>query len=453
MPLGRSLTIAETGAPAPRAVDRADSESCAAWRSFARQERVLIALNLCILVMLVVIHIGFSSVVGQLSIAAYLLLCFRFVMQAVEWMLLSSGAIRGSSALARVYGSLSIVINIAFAAALSIVSQIESSHYVVLMLIPIIAAAFRMSTPALIVTTTAASALAFVEVYVFYERHPPLQPAEYFEAATVALVYVVAATIVRLLGRQLRERERRLEAALTQLHAAQDALVEGERLAAVGRLSSSLAHEIRNPVAMIGASLRRVRSGAPSRNSDELVAIAEAESGKLERITTDFLQYARTPTPVLRSTDLRSVASAVCDIASASAEEASIELRLDLPADPVMLRLDATQLHRALLNLVRNAMEATGPLGVITISAGRRGSAAVLSVTNPGEQIPAEFVDRLFEPFATTRAGGTGLGLPIARSIAHLHGGALTLANNEPGNVRFEISLPITDHARATKEP
>ena len=410
---------------------------------FSKQESALIALNLGVLATLVLIHVAFASIVGALSSGAYLLFCGRFAMQAGEWIALNTGVIRGSDRLARWYGVVSIILNVAFAAVISIVSEVEHSHYIVLMLIPIIAAAFRLPVGGLAFTVLGASALAFLEVYLFYRQYPPADASEYFEAATVSLVYMVAGASARLLARELRRHETELNTALHELTEAQETLVRTERLAAVGRLSSALAHEIRNPVAMIAASLRRAREGTGARSPDELIGVAGEEAGKLERLTSDFLEYARGHRPALHPYDLASVGGAVVDLASASAEEAGVTLALDAPVRPVEVSCDPHRMHRAVLNLVRNAIEATPRGGVVRIGVEARAGDGVLSVSNPGGPIPPGVVDRLFEPFATGKPGGTGLGLPIAWSIVRAHGGSIALAENTADRVRFEVRIPL----------
>lgn len=432
----------------PSAVPEVGSPAFASlgWRDFARQERSIIGMNLGVLVTLLAIHLAFGSVIGSLSAASYLLFCGRTAMQGIEWVLLGEGVIRGSDRLVRWYGTASIFLHIAFASLLSIVSEVEHSHYIVLMLIPIIAAAFRLPVAGLAMTVLAASGLAFLEVYLFYERYPPVEPSEYFEAATVSLVYAVAAAVVRLLAHEIRDHQRRLAEALDVLRTTQTTLIRAERLAAIGHLSGSLAHEIRNPVAIIAASLRRAREGHPGRRADELTAIAEEEASKLERITTDFLQYARTPQLRLRACDLQDIAAAVVDIASAAAEEAGVRVLLDRSPDTaVPVTCDPQHLHRAVLNLVRNAIEASRPGEDITLAVSVRAGAGVLGVCNAGGPIPDDVTARLYEPFVSGKAGGTGLGLSIARSLVRAHRGDLVLAQNHAERVRFEITLPLRE--------
>lgn len=418
-------------------------EGYCTWSVFLRQESALIALNLGVLATLVLIHVGFASIVGALSFRAYLLFCGRFAMQAGEWLALSAGAIRGTDRLARWYGVVSIIFNVIFAAVISIVSEVEHSHYIVLMLIPIIAAAFRLPVRGLAFTVLGASALAFLEVYLFYLQYPPAEVSEYFEAATVSLVYVVAGASARLLAKELRQHEIQLSTALRKLTEAQETLVRTERLAAIGRLSSALAHEIRNPVAMIAASLRRACEGTGARSPDELISIAGEEAAKLEKLTSDFLEYARGDRPTLHPYDLALVGSAVADLASASAEEAGVTLAFDAPSRPVEVLCDPNRMHRAVLNLARNAIEAAPRGDVVRIGIEVRGEDGVLSVSNPGGPISPGVADRLFEPFATTKPSGTGLGLSIAWSIVRAHDGSIVLAENTSHLVRFEVRIPL----------
>lgn len=413
------------------------------WESFARRECSLIAINLFVLSTLFLIHIAFASIVGELSFAAYMLFIGRISMQVVEWLVLSSGVVRGTARLARIYGAMSIILHLVFAGTLSAVSEIENSHYVALVLVPVIAAAFRLSMGGLVLTVLGAGALAFVEVYYYYQRHPPSQSVEYFEAATVTLVYVVAASVARRLVHELRRRETRLRNTIRELAQAQGAVIRAERLAAVGQLASALAHEIRNPVAMIAASLRRARAGDSTRPRDELIGIAGAEAEKLEKLTSDFLEYARSVSLALRPYSLSAIATTVADLASASAEESGVQLRVEADADPIVVSCDPSRLHRAVLNLVRNAIEATDRGGTVTLRVRADGNNGLLSVSNPGGPIPPEMTARLFEPFATAKAGGVGLGLSIARSIVRAHGGEILLAENTHACVRFDMTVPL----------
>lgn len=432
------------------AVEDAPTSPSPEWSLFVRQERVLIVLNLTIIAALVAIHVGFSSVVGSLGLAAYLCFCIRFAMQAVEWSLIEQGVWPTTPRAAKVYGVCSVLFNILFAALLSICSEIASSHYAVLMLIGVVAAAFRLSPALLGLVTALASALAFVEVTIFYHRHPPLDPTEYFEAATISLVYITVAVVVRLLLTQLRDRQHQLEAAIAQLRTTQAELVRSERLAAVGELSSALAHEVRNPVAMIAASLRRVRQGNSSRSSEDLCAIAELEAGKLERLTSDFLSYAKPQRLNTRLVDLRDLAGAACDTAGSAAEEQGVAIVRTFAAQAVPIQADAPQLHRAILNLLRNATEASTPGDVVGVEVFLRGDDAVLAVENPGRAIPAAQLDRLFEPFSSHKPNGTGLGLAISHSACEAHGGSLRLAVNGPEVIRFEIAIPhVSDKDRS----
>jgi signal transduction histidine kinase len=181
----------------------------------------------------------------------------------------------------------------------------------------------------------------------------------------------------------------------------------------------------------------------------ELFEIAAREAGKLEKLTTDFLSYAHTRPPDRRPvqvcTVLRYVASLARAHASGDAVTIVVACHDDLEAD-----IDQFQVQQALLNLTLNAIEATAPGRTVTLGA-TRGVGATLSlyVENEGEAVAPEASARIFEPFFTTRPDGTGLGLAITRNIARAHGGDAALDVNEPGRVRFTITLPASAGAPA----
>ncbi len=258
----------------------------------------------------------------------------------------------------------------------------------------------------------------------------------------MALIYLVVTPVVAMLVRGLRERELDLRRHAEELQQTRDRLVAEEKFAAIGRLASAVAHEIRNPVTTIVTSLAtatRPTTSAPVR--EELFDIAGREAARLERVTTDFLAYAK-PRPVeARETSLASALGYVGDLLRSRAE--SREVRVTVEADEgFTASVDAFQLHQALLNLGLNAVQAASPGSVVMLRAWVEAERVTLAVENIGPTIPDDVVTRLFEPFFTTRGDGTGLGLSIARNIARAHGGDVLLAANGPTGVRFDIVLP-----------
>jgi signal transduction histidine kinase len=228
---------------------------------------------------------------------------------------------------------------------------------------------------------------------------------------------------------------------ITEVKRAESALLKSEKLAAVGRLASGIAHEIRNPVAMIASALATAADTATdAQERDEMFAIADRQAKRLERLTTDFLTYARPSaprrTPILIS-DLLSSIAAVTRVRVTGRE---IRLACLVACDETV-NLDASQVEGALLNLTLNAIDAVDGTGGIDIRARMEDSLLGIEVQNSGRAIPELHLARIFEHFFTTKPGGTGLGLAAARGVARAHGGDLWVSRNEEGSVTFTMTL------------
>lgn len=174
----------------------------------------------------------------------------------------------------------------------------------------------------------------------------------------------------------------------------------------------------------------------------EMFDVAAQEAARLERMTSDFLAYARVKSPNRRPVALVDTLGYVASLVSAKASESEVEIKLNLSTDLRAL-IDDFQIQRALLNLLTNAFEAMPSGGVVTLGAIRETEHEVtIYVENSGERVGAEVAEHIFEPFFTTKQRGTGLGLSIVHNIAQAHGGRATLGVNESGRVRFCISFP-----------
>ena len=176
--------------------------------------------------------------------------------------------------------------------------------------------------------------------------------------------------------------------------------------------------------------------------------IAAKESRRLERLTTDFLAYARPRNPEKALSSLDDTLGYVADTCRPRGNERGVSINTH-HSGGVVAEIDANYVQQALMNLVMNAIEAASPQGGVDLRAGANSDGSVwIEVENAGPSIPPASVARLFEPFFTTRPLGTGLGLPIARNIARAHGGDLILSGNEPGRVCFTLILPATSERR-----
>lgn len=220
------------------------------------------------------------------------------------------------------------------------------------------------------------------------------------------------------------------------------ALVEGSRLASIGQFASGIVHEIRTPLATIGMALEHLATlDSLPEGSRRRVHLACDESQRLGRLLEDILLYAK---PLqLQPTTVR-LAEVIGELEGHAGIQHPL-LRIethDLTSLPEM-QLDRDRIKQVLLNLLRNAIEANGedPRG-IQLTAAQRGDCVEIMIENGGPPIEQEQLERLFEPFYTSKASGTGLGLPIVRRIVEAHGGSIEILSGG-GLTRARVSLPI----------
>jgi PAS domain S-box-containing protein len=240
-----------------------------------------------------------------------------------------------------------------------------------------------------------------------------------------------------------REKARRLEEALDDLQQTQERLIQSERLAAIGRLSAHLAHEIRNPLTTIGLYIRAIGKhwDGGDKNRDK-IDVALNEISLLEGTLDSVLDFSRPRAPVFGECD---PADLIADIHRSFAHEMdSRGIRVDVECEAdIPLRADGAQLRRVFDNLVRNALGIMEDGGDLRIEGRRDGDQAVFGVTDTGPGIPGDDLERIFEPFFTTRIRGSGLGLAISRKIIQDHGGALEAQSPDGGGAAFTITLPL----------
>jgi signal transduction histidine kinase len=230
-----------------------------------------------------------------------------------------------------------------------------------------------------------------------------------------------------------------------------------ERLSSLGRLSTVIAHEVRNPLMIVKASVRTLRrQPAPPEEAREAIDDIEEEVNRLNSIVNDVLDFAR---PIRFDLSPGDVNAIVADAAAASsaADGGIKEIRLSLaPALPIIVT-DGERLRRALVNVMSNARDAVrarreaasrearerdGEPGIEVVTWMSGSDAICVAVRDRGIGIDTERAHRLFEPFFTTRRGGTGLGLPIARNIIEGLGGTIAIAAWDGGGTEIRIEMP-----------
>lgn len=412
--------------------------------SFPQQASIFSILNLFVIATLLLAHVLLAPYWGRLSPTLFVLLGLGFLFHAsvLTWIQSRPSLISKKTVLSVTVASISVNSILTVAAAST---NHEHSQYFAMMIVPVLEAAFRFSFAGTIVVVAIADFLNLFWVWEYYRLHPSKEFNEYLEAGTVSLIYTVVGIIVWVLVKHLQENEMRLSRNIEELDQTRQRLLAEEKLAAVGRLSNSIAHEIRNPVAMISSSLgMATRDGLSEPQRQEMFEIAAKEAARLEKLTGEFLAYAR-PQPVNKT--ISSALDTLLYVASACkafASENGINLEVEAASD-LNVNMDAAKVQQALLNLVKNAIEASQPQqSVILQGLLSHGRMIWFEVRNVGPAISKEALNQIFEPFFTTKQGGTGLGLAIARNIARAHGGDLLLRVNEPGSVCFTLELPTT---------
>jgi len=224
-----------------------------------------------------------------------------------------------------------------------------------------------------------------------------------------------------------------------------------EKLASLGMLAAGVAHEIRNPLTAIKASLylqqKRLAPGTPEFADAELIG---GEINHLEHIVKDFLQFARPSEPQLVVVSAEQPLHVVQTLMEPELEKSRIKLVVGEVAS-AQIRIDPQQIKQVLINLILNAADSIGENGTVTLRArldekrinDRQVDVVILEVQDTGKGIPAEVEKRLFDPFFTTKDSGTGLGLPIAARIVEKHQGALQYQTQVDVGTTFGIILPL----------
>ncbi|HEX8151576.1 MAG TPA: ATP-binding protein, partial [Thermoanaerobaculia bacterium] len=217
-------------------------------------------------------------------------------------------------------------------------------------------------------------------------------------------------------------------------------LVQAQKLAAWNEAARRIAHEIKNPLTPIQLSAERIarKFGKDEPQIEQGCRVIVDEVGHLTRMVDEFSRYARMPAVHLRHAQLAAIleqaASLYRDV------KPGVTVSVDA-ADDLELLMDPEQIRRAVVNLLKNAVEATDK-GDIRVSAHRTAQRVVIDVADPGRGVPDSDKEKLFLPYFSTKGRGTGLGLAIVHRIVNDHDGRISVHDNHPKGTRFEIELP-----------
>ncbi len=240
---------------------------------------------------------------------------------------------------------------------------------------------------------------------------------------------------------KLFERLKQKEEHIRELHRH---LLRSERLAALGEVSSQVAHEIRNPLTAIGGFARSMRRKINDDHPDaKALDVIVSETSRLERILNEQLCFAKLSPPNPKLDDVNRIMKETIDLLSDAIASKKARLEIDLSDSLPQIYVDADKMKQVFINLIQNAIDIIDNEGRISITTKRVDRTIEIRFANDGPPIPKEVVDKLFVPFATTKAGGSGLGLAIAYEIVFEHGGTIDVRSEEGLGTIFLITLPL----------
>jgi two-component system NtrC family sensor kinase len=250
-----------------------------------------------------------------------------------------------------------------------------------------------------------------------------------------------------------RQLEEKVEQRSRQLDAARTKLIHSDRLASLGQLAASVAHEVNNPIGSVinlTMLLRRIMGsgGIPPGREEEFrrhLQRIEEETTRVGRIVSDLLSFARRSKPQRDPSDLNAIVGKTVDLLHHKLDLAGVDAKLDLDPAPAAVPCDRSQIEQVVINLVMNAAEAVGKGGKVVVRTRQEPGSALLEVEDDGPGIPEDVLPRIYDPFFTTKdAGkGVGLGLAVVYGIVEAHGGSIDVDSRAGEGATFTVRLPM----------
>ena len=234
-------------------------------------------------------------------------------------------------------------------------------------------------------------------------------------------------------------------------HALTDKMVQADKLVLLGQLSAGVAHEIRNPLAAVNLNLQVLKR--KYEKSDPLYPYVETAMQGVERITRIVevtLNFSRPALPDIKGVNLNDSISSSLELVKANLKRKEIKVDIDFDDNLPTVPADAKQLQQVFINLITNAADAIKDIGVITLKTyvekgnkPKEGEFVVAEVSDDGIGMSPEEMKKIFNPFFTRKAEGTGLGLPITQRIMHQHNGIIDVESKEGEGTSFYVKIPI----------
>jgi len=217
------------------------------------------------------------------------------------------------------------------------------------------------------------------------------------------------------------------------------------RLAAIGRLTAGVGHEVKNPInaIVVHLELMRTKLGDADHRAMRHLEVIESEIQRLDRVVQTLVDFSRPVELQLKEQDMRRIVSGVLMLASAELETRDIQVQSDLPDHPVLAKVDADLLKQALLNVVLNGAQAMSEGGKLRVSLAEDGRMALLSIHDQGAGIPPDVRDKIFDLYFTTKKDGSGIGLAMTYRIVELHNGSIEVESDATHGTTFILRFPL----------
>jgi len=233
-----------------------------------------------------------------------------------------------------------------------------------------------------------------------------------------------------------------LKSAYQSLSESQESTVQKEKLAALGEVSSKVAHEIRNPLSTMGGFARLIDKQSTSAENKQYAKIIYGEAERLENILAEILDYVKKPDLDRDPFNVNDLIISSLDMVKTKKRSRNITIDLELDSKITTILLNGNQIKQIFINLIQNAMDAMGRSGVLTIKTSMERFYVVISISDTGVGIPEEHLEKLFNAFFTTKSSGVGLGLSISKDIIARHNGRIDVESKAGEGTTFIIRLP-----------
>ncbi len=267
--------------------------------------------------------------------------------------------------------------------------------------------------------------------------------------AEIALFFVIGAVTGWLGDQKRREHDRaetinaELQTAYAELRQTFNQLLQAEKLSSLAEIASGVVHEVRNPLGAIKGAVEiledELAEDSPRR---EFAAIAKAEVERIDKLVSEFLHFARAPKPEKIPADVNELTHSVHLLIEKQAQNQDVVIAENLAENLPEVALDTEQIKQVILNLALNALQSMPTGGELIFSTKKTGKKVIIEVADTGTGIDEKNLQRIFDPFFSTKEKSFGLGLSIAYKIAAEHGGSLSAKNSANGAV-FRLEFPL----------